>query len=154
MWSFQDKPKKKKVNRKRKANRVEASTAGEAIQQMLLEKKLSSKINYDILKNLDQPPLQETSDTPDKVLKLSNVIKHKRKEVAPPEAVSDQLSSDVIVETGPIEYETPDILEDVEDEDEETKLAERDFEEFDEYVWAQGSFLSYVYVDCGLLIKS
>lgn len=32
-----------------------ASTAGEAIGKMLAEKKMSAKINYDILKSLDQP---------------------------------------------------------------------------------------------------
>ncbi|XP_075982648.1 brf RNA polymerase III subunit [Anticarsia gemmatalis] len=32
-----------------------ASTAGEAIGKMIAEKKISSKINYDILKSLDQP---------------------------------------------------------------------------------------------------
>ncbi|XP_039757546.1 transcription factor IIIB 90 kDa subunit [Pararge aegeria] len=40
-----------------------ASTAGEAIGKMLAEKKMSAKINYDILKSLDQPgtPLRAPS---------------------------------------------------------------------------------------------
>lgn len=39
-----------------------AATAGEAIEKMLAEKKISSKINYDILKSLDQPgtPVPDT----------------------------------------------------------------------------------------------
>lgn len=31
-----------------------ASTAGEAIERMLVEKKISSKINYDVLRDLDK----------------------------------------------------------------------------------------------------
>ncbi|GAB1599620.1 transcription factor IIIB 90 kDa subunit-like [Argonauta hians] len=46
--------KKKKKTYKRKSH-VQASTAGEAIRTMLQEKKISSKINYEVLKDLCQP---------------------------------------------------------------------------------------------------
>ncbi|KAL1460549.1 hypothetical protein WDU94_012526 [Cyamophila willieti] len=47
--------KKEKKKRKPKTNKTTsvAKTAGEAIEKMLKEKKISTKINYDVLKNLD-----------------------------------------------------------------------------------------------------
>ncbi|XP_059053184.1 transcription factor IIIB 90 kDa subunit [Achroia grisella] len=57
------KDKKKKLRGAYKKKTVcSAATAGEAIGKMLAEKKISSKINYDILKSLDQPgtPLPAT----------------------------------------------------------------------------------------------
>ncbi|KAI5741407.1 hypothetical protein M8J76_013276 [Diaphorina citri] len=47
--------KKEKKKRKPKANKATsvAKTAGEAIEKMLKEKKISTKINYDVLKSLD-----------------------------------------------------------------------------------------------------
>lgn len=41
----------KKKYKKREA--IEASTAGEAIEKMLEKKKISSKINYDVLRDLN-----------------------------------------------------------------------------------------------------
>lgn len=38
---------------KKKKERMEASTAGEAIEMMLEKKKISSKINYDVLRHLN-----------------------------------------------------------------------------------------------------
>ncbi|XP_013192202.2 transcription factor IIIB 90 kDa subunit isoform X1 [Amyelois transitella] len=50
------KDKKKKVRGSyKKKVACNAATAGEAIEKMLAEKKISTKINYDILKSLDQP---------------------------------------------------------------------------------------------------
>ena len=43
---------KKRPPKKKKA-KIEAATAGEAIEKMLQEKKISSKINYDVLKDLN-----------------------------------------------------------------------------------------------------
>ncbi|KAM3962438.1 brf RNA polymerase III subunit [Aphomia sociella] len=57
------KDKKKKLRGAyKKKTTCTAATAGEAIGKMLAEKKISSKINYDILKSLDQPgtPLPAT----------------------------------------------------------------------------------------------
>lgn len=38
---------------KKKKERIEALTAGEAIERMLEKKKISSKINYDVLRDLN-----------------------------------------------------------------------------------------------------
>lgn len=52
--------KKKKTYTKKSKNSGPANTAGEAIEKMLQDKKLSNKINYDVLRNLngesDAPP--------------------------------------------------------------------------------------------------
>ena len=50
----QDQKKKKRARRRAKGG--EAHSAGEAIEKMLQEKKISSKINYDVLRNLNQAP--------------------------------------------------------------------------------------------------
>ncbi len=39
--------------RKQRAQHAPASSAGEAIERMLVEKKISSKLNYDVLRDLD-----------------------------------------------------------------------------------------------------
>lgn len=49
------KPEKKKRRVNRRKNIGPSNTAGEAIEKMLQEKKISSKINYDILKTLTSP---------------------------------------------------------------------------------------------------
>lgn len=51
------KPEKKKRRVSRKKNIGPSNTAGEAIEKMLQEKKISTKINYEILKTLTAPPL-------------------------------------------------------------------------------------------------
>lgn len=48
------KEKKKKKKRMTKGEQVEALTAGEAIEKMLEKKKISSKINYDVLRDLNR----------------------------------------------------------------------------------------------------
>jgi len=57
-------PKKKRKTRKK--TQIQASSASEAIEKMLQEKKISNKINYDVLKNLN-PSFGETAviKTPD-----------------------------------------------------------------------------------------
>lgn len=49
------KPEKKRRRVSRKRNIGPSNTAGEAIEKMLQEKKISNKINYDILKALTEP---------------------------------------------------------------------------------------------------
>lgn len=52
----ENKDKKKKLRGSyKKRTPCNAATAGEAIEKMIAEKKISSKINYDILKSLDHP---------------------------------------------------------------------------------------------------
>lgn len=59
------KDKKRKVRGSyRKKVACNAATAGEAIGKMLAEKKISSKINYDILKSLDHPGTVVAPTTP------------------------------------------------------------------------------------------
>lgn len=59
------KDKKRKVRGSyKKKVACNAATAGEAIGKMLAEKKISSKINYDILKSLDQPGCVVAPSTP------------------------------------------------------------------------------------------
>uniref|UniRef100_A0A3Q3XC88 Transcription factor IIIB 90 kDa subunit n=1 Tax=Mola mola TaxID=94237 RepID=A0A3Q3XC88_MOLML len=48
--TYKEKPKKPK----KKKERMEASTAGEAIERMLEKKRFSSKINYDVLRDLNR----------------------------------------------------------------------------------------------------
>lgn len=58
----------------KKREPIEASTAGEAIEKMLEKKKISSKINYDVLRDLNSrgtgsvggnSPSRASSDPPD-----------------------------------------------------------------------------------------
>lgn len=61
------KPDKKKRRVSRKKNIGPSNTAGEAIEKMLQEKKISTKINYEILKTLTAPsavPNQSETNTP------------------------------------------------------------------------------------------
>lgn len=46
---------KKQKKKPKKKPQETANTAGEAIEKLLKEKKISSKINYDVLKNLEKP---------------------------------------------------------------------------------------------------
>lgn len=47
-----------------------ANTAGEAIEKLLKEKKISSKINYDVLKNLEKPTTDVVRPTAEAALPL------------------------------------------------------------------------------------
>ncbi|CAI9744207.1 transcription factor IIIB 90 kDa subunit-like [Octopus vulgaris] len=58
------KPEKKKKKTYKRKSHVQASTAGEAIRTMLQEKKISSKINYEVLKDLCQPIDKQTPASP------------------------------------------------------------------------------------------
>ena len=56
-------PKKKRKTRKK--TQIQANSASEAIEKMLAEKKISNKINYDVLKNLIPNFDQKSSGTPE-----------------------------------------------------------------------------------------
>lgn len=56
------KPEKKKRRSSRRKNIGPSNSAGEAIEKMLQEKKISSKINYDILKSLTGPATTVTGE--------------------------------------------------------------------------------------------
>lgn len=61
------KPEKKKRRVTRKKVIGPSNTAGEAIEKMLQEKKISSKINYDILKTLTEPQIEEPKKSDDAI---------------------------------------------------------------------------------------
>ncbi|XP_071543266.1 transcription factor IIIB 90 kDa subunit [Panulirus ornatus] len=70
-------PKKKKNYTKKPKNNTPANTAGEAIEKMLMEKRLSNKINYDVLRNLngdgkEEEDIKEEKPSP-KLLKVAPV---------------------------------------------------------------------------------
>uniref|UniRef100_A0A1A7XI59 Transcription factor IIIB 90 kDa subunit n=1 Tax=Iconisemion striatum TaxID=60296 RepID=A0A1A7XI59_9TELE len=57
--------KEKKKKKYKKREQIEASTAGEAIEKMLEKKKISSKINYDVLRDLNGSTGGFSTPTPD-----------------------------------------------------------------------------------------
>ncbi|XP_055850232.1 transcription factor IIIB 90 kDa subunit [Episyrphus balteatus] len=67
------KPEKKKRPRKKQIG--PSSTPGEAIKKMLQEKKISSKINYDILKTLTSVTKGEDEPTPETVVEDAKEVK-------------------------------------------------------------------------------
>ncbi|XP_071874920.1 brf RNA polymerase III subunit isoform X1 [Bombus fervidus] len=94
--------KKRRRTTKRSKNQVPANTAGEAIEKMLQEKKISSKINYEVLKSLNvslnnstkeqqkieepvQSPKKEmnTSSSSNKISNISNSSRIKDKPITP-----------------------------------------------------------------------
>ncbi|KAK4885158.1 hypothetical protein RN001_001429 [Aquatica leii] len=77
------KPEKKKRRVVRKKQQVgPASSAGEAIEKMLQEKKVSSKINYEVLKSLTTKP----EETGEKQTKISeNIVKRRPSSTSPAE---------------------------------------------------------------------
>ncbi|XP_041969946.1 transcription factor IIIB 90 kDa subunit [Aricia agestis] len=97
----ENKDKKRKIRGSyKKKVACNAATAGEAIGKMLAEKKISSKINYDILKSLDQPgtplpapttPVQPVVEakppTPMELVPASPVPRKRKKKAAPSPAL-------------------------------------------------------------------
>ncbi|KAM9338917.1 transcription factor IIIB 90 kDa subunit-like [Symphorus nematophorus] len=74
--TYKEKPKKSK----KKKEQVEASTAGEAIERMLEKKKISSKINYDVLRDLNSrgqtgSPSRASSDSPAAAANAANATR-------------------------------------------------------------------------------
>ncbi|XP_071487027.1 transcription factor IIIB 90 kDa subunit-like [Diadema antillarum] len=57
-----DQPKKKRKIPKRAP--IQANTAGEAIEKLIVEKKISSKINYEVLRDLTQPSAAKRPSIP------------------------------------------------------------------------------------------
>ena len=74
---------------------IQANTAGEAIEKIVLEKKISSKINYDVLRSLNSAPsAPETVGQADVPVTI---------------ATNDAVAMDtrpVIVESGPVRKKT------------------------------------------------
>lgn len=89
------KPEKKK-RKSRKKIIGPSTTAGEAIEKMLQEKKISTKINYDILKTLTEGGASSSNNASnsDNAATSSGIIKQEVKDIKP--------KVDVIIESGPI----------------------------------------------------
>uniref|UniRef100_A0A1I8N2W7 B-related factor 1 n=1 Tax=Musca domestica TaxID=7370 RepID=A0A1I8N2W7_MUSDO len=89
------KPEKKK-RKSRKKIIGPSTTAGEAIEKMLQEKKISTKINYDILKTLTEGGASSSNNasSSDNAPTSSGIIKQEVKDIKP--------KVDVIIESGPI----------------------------------------------------
>lgn len=68
------KPEKKKRRAPRKRHIGPSNTAGEAIEKMLQEKKISNKINYDILKALTEPKSLTGEETIDSAVAGSSLV--------------------------------------------------------------------------------
>lgn len=121
--------KKRRRTTKRNKNQVPANTAGEAIEKMLQEKKISSKINYEVLKSLNvslnnstkeqqkieepvQSPKKEmnNSSSSNKISNISNSSKIKDKPITPvvkkPHVVKPQIQKTKKEVQMPVEIET------------------------------------------------
>ncbi|XP_028293422.1 BRF1 general transcription factor IIIB subunit a [Gouania willdenowi] len=71
--------KEKKPRNSKKRDQIRANTADEAIGKMLEQKKISSKINYDILKDINVKPNQEESMKPEPSPSPAKVMPRSRK---------------------------------------------------------------------------
>ncbi|XP_051908631.1 BRF1 RNA polymerase III transcription initiation factor subunit b isoform X2 [Hippocampus zosterae] len=83
--TYREKPQtSEKTKKKKKADAVPAATAGEAIKKMLEKKKISAKINYDVLNDLNggQTP-SEAGGPPEEAAPESPVRKRRRCKRAP-----------------------------------------------------------------------
>ena len=96
------KPEKKK-RKSRKKVIGPSTTAGEAIEKMLQEKKISTKINYDILRTLTEGGPSSSNNTGDvKIKSESNVSEKTTNEAVGVNLKVETKDLPVIVETGPI----------------------------------------------------
>ncbi|XP_068730710.1 transcription factor IIIB 90 kDa subunit-like isoform X1 [Montipora capricornis] len=155
--------KKKRKPYKKRMTTGPASSAGEAIEKMLVEKKISSKINYEVLRDLETsqtnkprkpqqtpiiepvlPPKQEfvtplvptrrggrkrdssAAALPSEAIKKSKLL-HSQSPVKeePFNRIADH---EVVIESGPVEYEKNDERNPVVEEDDFDELGEEDEE--------------------------
>lgn len=78
----------------RKRPPIRASSADEAIGKMLEQKKISSKINYDVLKDLDTKPAASPAPSPSpKEAPPPRVTPRQRRAAPPPLTLSTPLST-------------------------------------------------------------
>lgn len=152
-------PKKKRKPYKKKVPTGPANTAGEAIEKMLVEKKISSKINYEVLRDLETSqssrPSTPVTPVPKPVLPLKQEFitprvptrtgGRKRDSSTPAASPSDTfkkpklvqsqkpvkveaVDKEVVIESGPVEYEKTDESNPMGEEDEFDELEEEDEE--------------------------
>ncbi|CAH1791724.1 unnamed protein product [Owenia fusiformis] len=142
-----DKPENLKKKKKyKKKQPIQASTAREAIEKILQEKKISSKINYDVLKDLnkglDKKPI--TEETPEMSifgspgLSLEATPVHLKSSLSEKRIRRSSISQDeplpkkpnieeIVVESGPVQYEN--VEDDAEQDEDEVDEFEKDAEE-------------------------
>ncbi|KAK3596018.1 hypothetical protein CHS0354_032541 [Potamilus streckersoni] len=143
--SKQPEKKKRTYKKKPKAPYQEATTAQEAIQKILHEKKISNKINYDVLNGLNTKFFQRSGetlpfDTPDTSAvvietkptlsrfgkpSMSKEIKTEgppNKKMRIMDVKTENNIPEVVIETGPVQY----ITEEKEDEAEEEEYFDED----------------------------
>ncbi|TMW48186.1 hypothetical protein DOY81_006732 [Sarcophaga bullata] len=96
------KPEKKK-RKSRKKVIGPSTTAGEAIEKMLQEKKISTKINYDILRTLTEGGPSSSNNTDDvKIKSESNIVEKSTNDEVGVNLKVETKDLPVIIETGPI----------------------------------------------------
>uniref|UniRef100_I3JYB8 B-related factor 1 n=1 Tax=Oreochromis niloticus TaxID=8128 RepID=I3JYB8_ORENI len=77
--------KEKKKKKSKKRDQIEALTAGEAIERMLEKKKISSKINYDVLRDLNRgtgSPTRSPDHTPDTTAARKRLNRRRRRKTS------------------------------------------------------------------------
>lgn len=153
-------PKKRKKQYKKRIPTGPASTAGEAIEKMLVEKRISSKINYEVLRDLETSQLSmpntPVTSTPKPVVQLKQEFLtprvptrkggRKRDSLSPVVSPLDTFKKpklfqpqdpakveedkkEVVIESGPVEYEKTDETDPVGEEEEEFDELEEEDEE-------------------------
>ncbi|XP_074630402.1 transcription factor IIIB 90 kDa subunit-like isoform X2 [Acropora palmata] len=156
--------KKKRKPYKKKVPTGPASSAGEAIEKMLVEKKISSKINYEVLRDLESSqtnkptaPVQTVVEEPvllpkqefltprvptrrggrkressGAIVSPSDSVK-KAKLIYPEDPIKEEsfqrvADHEIIIESGPVEYEKTSASSALGDEDDFDELGEEDEE--------------------------
>ncbi|XP_014673490.1 PREDICTED: transcription factor IIIB 90 kDa subunit-like [Priapulus caudatus] len=125
------KPEPKKRKKPRKKQQMQASTAGEAIEKMLQEKKISSKINYEVLRDLNRAPDVKKTEAASVAAVLSGSldvtpvrIKREASSVQQRSAQKMKTEETIVVESGPVQYEPDEEQYHGEDYDEEDEMEE------------------------------
>ncbi|KAF7383942.1 hypothetical protein HZH68_014699 [Vespula germanica] len=96
--------KKRRRTTKRNKNQGPATTAGEAIEKMLQEKRISSKINYEVLKslNVNGPSNQQQKEQDKSPCKSKVEIKMEIKSSGTPISLSKNVTTSLSQETRPL----------------------------------------------------
>ncbi|XP_043681713.1 transcription factor IIIB 90 kDa subunit [Vespula pensylvanica] len=96
--------KKRRRTTKRNKNQGPATTAGEAIEKMLQEKRISSKINYEVLKslNVNGPSNQQQKEQDKSPCKSKIEIKMEIKSSGTPISLSKNVTTSLSQETRPL----------------------------------------------------
>uniref|UniRef100_A0A665X6M1 B-related factor 1 n=1 Tax=Echeneis naucrates TaxID=173247 RepID=A0A665X6M1_ECHNA len=124
--------KEKKKTKSKKREQIEASTASEAIEKMLEKKRISNKINYDVLRDLNRggvgsggggSPSRASSDPPHPNTSTRKRLSRSRRK--DPQRKAHEVNQDLAVntipepETSPAPTRPPPNVEEDEEEDEE-----------------------------------